>query len=82
MSENPIISSLLATMITAIFILTVVDFVHKNEPLPPVELKQFYKIDNELYKPVSVLGCIHLQTARKNIHAWSLCRNPIHKGNR
>lgn len=45
---------------------------------PPVELKPTYLIDNELYKPVNVLGCTHLQTARKDIHAWSLCRNPIH----
>lgn len=48
------------------------------ESLPPVELKQTYLIDGELYKPVKVLGCIHLQTARKDIHAWSLCRNKIH----
>jgi len=48
------------------------------EPLPPIELKELYLIDGEDYKPVNVLGCIHLQTSRKSIHAWSLCRNKIH----
>jgi len=51
---------------------------YEEQELPPVELKQTYLIDGELYKPVNVLNCIHLQTSRKSIHAWDLCRNPIH----
>ena len=52
----------------------------QNKQPPPVKLKQLYRIDGEDYKPVNVLGCIHLQTYRKSIHAWDLCRNEIHNG--
>lgn len=52
--------------------------IKQQRKLPPVELKQFYKIGKDLYKPVEILDCIYLQNYRKSVHAWSLCRNPMH----
>ena len=80
MSDNRFISASVFTMVCVVFVFTSVDFLYKYKQLPLTELKQFYLIDNELYKPVNVLGCIHLQTSRKSIHSWSLCRNKIHNG--
>lgn len=60
------------------FIVVETDMFDTKEPLPAVELKQLYLIDGEYYKPVEVLNCMTLQTYRKSIHAWDLCRNPIH----
>jgi len=78
MNENPFKNPIGIIALVFSIVMIALEWNKESELLAIPKLKQTYLIDGELYKPVNVLGCIHLQTSRKSIHSWSLCRNKIH----